>query len=127
MNDLPPPFRVISDDRSTEKGKPHAGEASFESDGYWWLATILPPILGIVFGILKFLYVNRNNSLEGMAGFAWFGAAVLVMLGFLGGSLLSFVFMVISIIKKEKHAGRAVIFSIILLLLNIMLFFPLFG
>jgi hypothetical protein len=121
MNDHTPPLRNSLNACSPADGKSLAAGKT-RATGYWWLGVILAPITGTALGTIIFLLLNRNN-IGYYGGHSELVIVFLPMVGFFAGSLLSAIFLVISFIKKERHAGKAMLFLIICLLLNISLLF----
>jgi hypothetical protein len=115
MSDQPPLPKALPDACPTEKGKSPKKENPKKSTGLWWLGSILCPIAGGALGTWGFGIVKDEP-------FA-FSAIGLVYLGFIGGSILSFLFTIASILRHESHVSLAVSFSSIVLFLNVLIFF----
>ena len=77
---------------------------SDQSNGKWWLAAILFPIVGFGFGYFFAITAPHNES-------DWFGLAVLARLfvGLLIGCVLSSIATLISVIKRERFFGIALL------------------
>jgi hypothetical protein len=78
-----------------------------QSSSIWWLAAILLPVFGIFFGYIGALGAPHNQS-------DWFGGAFFarLFLGLLIGCVLSIVATVISLAKREKLCGVALLAGI---------------
>jgi hypothetical protein len=78
-----------------------------QSNGKWWLAAILFPVVGFGFGYFFAITAPHNTS-------DWFGLAVLarLFLGLLIGCVLSSIATLISLIKREKFFGIALLAGI---------------
>jgi hypothetical protein len=122
MNDQPPLPGAKLDACSTGKGNPLEEEKIPKSGGRWWFAAILTPVLGVFLGMLAFL-CNERNIIDLHEEFDGLEFIIYPVIGFAGSSLLSAAFLVISLMKKERHSGKAMLISLIYLLLNIFLFF----
>lgn len=77
------------------------------SNGKWWLAAILLPVVGFGIGYLCAINAPHNQS-------DWFGFGVLVriFLGLLAGCVLSCIATIISLIRREKFSGIALLAGI---------------
>jgi hypothetical protein len=78
-----------------------------QSNGKWWLAAILFPVVGFGFGYFFAITAPHNGD-------DWFGLAILARLfvGLLIGCVLSSIATLISVIKRERFFGIALLAGI---------------
>jgi hypothetical protein len=78
-----------------------------QTNGKWWVAAILLPVIGFCVGYLRAINAPHNQS-------DWFGFSALVpiFLGLLIGCALSSIATIISVIKRERFFGIALLAGI---------------
>jgi ABC-type transport system involved in multi-copper enzyme maturation permease subunit len=78
-----------------------------QTNSKWWLAAILLPVIGFCVGYLRAINAPHNQS-------DWFGFSVLIpiSLGLLIGCALSCIATIISVVKREKFYGIALLAGI---------------
>jgi len=105
------PVEVVNDNST----KPN------QSNGNWWLAAILFPVVGFVFGYFFAIAAPHNES-------DWFGLAILarVFVGLLIGCVLSTIATLFSIIQRERFFGFALLAGIpsLIFVVNVCSYFP---
>jgi hypothetical protein len=86
---------------STREDKPAARNSK------WWLWAILSPVIAIVLGIVVAACLGQRQD-------DWLGmrAAIPIMLSLLGGCILSCVFAILSLEKRETRSTYAFIAAI---------------